>query len=264
MRVCVSQVVPSRYEPCGLVALSALRYGTLPIVSPVGGLPAVAGVSSDTQTHTPTASVAITPSAETDSAGSTGANACDVSKARTMEQSAGASQTAESTVPGSDASAPTQDGVSTQPAEKVDDAPTSKSAITSSNREGTRGTVDTDSGDAMLPRGQSDDTPLLASEGYVIGSRIGPATDPAAFRAGALALEAALRAALAEYGAAAFRARRERAMGRDVSWDAPAAAWEAVLSTLVEPTSEHAPPPTNSHQDYETDATDQASTHDSQ
>jgi glycosyltransferase involved in cell wall biosynthesis len=32
------QVVPSRSEPCGLVALAALRYGALPIVSPVGGL----------------------------------------------------------------------------------------------------------------------------------------------------------------------------------------------------------------------------------
>jgi glycosyltransferase involved in cell wall biosynthesis len=31
-------VVPSRYEPCGLVALAALRYGTLPIAAATGGL----------------------------------------------------------------------------------------------------------------------------------------------------------------------------------------------------------------------------------
>lgn len=31
-------IVPSRFEPCGLVAQSAARYGTIPIVTAVGGL----------------------------------------------------------------------------------------------------------------------------------------------------------------------------------------------------------------------------------
>lgn len=31
-------IVPSRHEPCGLVARYAQRYGALPIATPVGGL----------------------------------------------------------------------------------------------------------------------------------------------------------------------------------------------------------------------------------
>lgn len=35
---CDYLLVPSRYEPCGQVAMCALRYGCIPVVSPVGGL----------------------------------------------------------------------------------------------------------------------------------------------------------------------------------------------------------------------------------
>ena len=38
MAGCDFIIVPSRYEPCGLVALCAIQYGTVPIVSPIGGL----------------------------------------------------------------------------------------------------------------------------------------------------------------------------------------------------------------------------------
>jgi len=31
-------LMPSRYEPCGLVQMEGMRFGTLPIVAPTGGL----------------------------------------------------------------------------------------------------------------------------------------------------------------------------------------------------------------------------------
>ena len=38
MGACDFMLVPSRFEPCGLVAQAAVRYGAVPIATAVGGL----------------------------------------------------------------------------------------------------------------------------------------------------------------------------------------------------------------------------------
>eukprot|EP00798_Chlamydomonas_sp_ICE-L_P027391 gene27391-4691_t len=65
MAACDYLIVPSRYEPCGLVALCGLRYGTVPLVAPVGGLKDIvnlwgpgSGIDSETGSEDRTASSA--------------------------------------------------------------------------------------------------------------------------------------------------------------------------------------------------------------
>merc|ERR1712066_1225947 len=38
LAACDYTLLPSRWEPCGLVQMEAMRFGTLPIVAPTGGL----------------------------------------------------------------------------------------------------------------------------------------------------------------------------------------------------------------------------------
>lgn len=52
-------------------------------------------------------------------------------------------------------------------------------------------------------------------------------------RACRLSLFSTRQAAVGEYGTAAYRARQAACMALDVSWDKPAAEWEALLRRMA-------------------------------
>lgn len=214
MAGCDFLLVPSRFEPCGLVALCGIRYATIPIVPPVGGLHDV--IRAGGVMPQGGRGVAAAPAGAPETAAGSAAG-CAVASGR-----------------GSGAAGGGGGGCST--VQQLGQAGAVAAAAAAAAAPAARGTgqgPDLDAGGASPMAsgcgGSSEEEGLL---GYELPT-IGPSNDAAALRAAVDGLVHTMLRAVADYGSSRFVAMRRRCMAHDVSWGPSADSWEQVLMRLV-------------------------------